>query len=63
MATNFNMLVVAVYETSEGPFTRYIVNRGLTMLGTIFVACDKLATGLRHDLRLSQRFKTCFKML
>ena len=31
--------------------------------GTIFVACDKLTTGLRHDLRLSQRFKTCFKML
>ena len=25
--------------------------------GTIFVACDKLAaTGLRHDLRLLQRF-------
>ena len=26
-------------------------------------ACEKLTTGLRHDLRLSQRFKTCFKML
>ena len=31
--------------------------------GTVFVACDKRTTGLRHDLRLSQRFKTCFKML
>ena len=31
--------------------------------GTIFVACDKLTAGLRHDLRLPQRFKTCFKML
>ena len=31
--------------------------------GTIFVACERLTTGLRHDLRLSQRFKTCFKML
>ena len=30
--------------------------------GTIFVACNKLATGLRHDLRLSQCFKTYFKM-
>ena len=29
---------------------------------TIFVACDKLTTGLRHYLQLSQRFKTCFKM-
>ena len=27
--------------------------------GTIFVACDKLTAGLRHDLRLPQRFKTC----
>ena len=26
-----------------------------------FVACDKLTTGLRHDLRLLQRFKTCVK--
>ena len=35
-------------------------------LGTIFVASlsrDKLTTGLQHDLRLSQCFKTCFKML
>ena len=31
--------------------------------GTIFVSCDKLTAGLRHDLRLPQRFKTCFKML
>ena len=31
--------------------------------GTIFVACNKLTAGLRHDLRLPQRFKTCFKML
>ena len=31
--------------------------------GTIFVACAKLTAGLRHDLRLPQRFKTCFKML
>ena len=31
--------------------------------GTIFVACDKLTEGKRHDLRLSQHFKTCFKML
>ena len=25
--------------------------------GTTFVACDKLTTGLRHDLRLSQRHR------
>ena len=29
--------------------------------GSIFVACDKRTTGLRHDLRLSQHFKTCFR--
>ena len=28
---------------------------------TIFVACEKLTTGLRHDLRLSQRFKPILK--
>ena len=31
--------------------------------GTIFAACDKLTTGLRHYFRLPQHFKTCFKML
>ena len=33
--------------------------------GTIFVACDncKLTAGLQYDLRLPQRFRTCFKML
>ena len=36
---------------------------GADLHGTIFVACDKLTAGPRHDLRLSQRFKTCFKML
>ena len=30
---------------------------------TIFLACNKLTTGLRHDLQLLQRFKTCFQML
>ena len=25
--------------------------------------CRKLTAGLRHDLRLPKRFKTCFKML
>ena len=37
------------HRTPKGRFTRYD-----------FVACDKLTTGLRHDLRLSQRFKQCF---
>ena len=45
-------LSVHILAPPEGRFTRYD-----------FVACDKLTTGLRHDLRLSQRFKTCFKML
>ena len=35
----------------------------LDLHGTVFVSCDKLTTGLRHDLRLPRRFKTCFKML
>ena len=39
----------------------YSVNRPLH--GTIFVACDMLTSydRLRHELRLSQRFKTCFR--
>ena len=41
----------------------FLVNLWPDLHGTIFGACDKLTTDLRYDLRLSQRFKTCFKML
>ena len=36
------------------PFGARIIRADLH--GPIFVACDKLATGLRHDLRLPQHF-------
>ena len=42
-------VVVVDLKLPMGRFTRYD-----------FVACDKLTTGPRHDLRLSQRFKGRF---
>ena len=39
-----------------------LISLWVDLHSTIFVACDKRTTGLLHDLRLTQRFKTCFKM-
>ena len=57
--------MVGVLGAVSDMFDKHMEKLGTTIRIEVVqkTAHDKLTTGLRHDLRLSQRFKTCFKML